>query len=271
MSTISPTSPSQYRWSFTRFVSMTEIEFTALFSEGKSLISSLLLEPIVQLVLLAAGLQGLVAGSDDFYRGYSYVAFVVPGLLALQALRGFSRTMYRTVLDRQWGMLTIKRLAGAGGAGYTASKIVAPTLALAVQCGAIIGLAVLMGIRYDPLHVIGAIVLAVVAVAFWAALAIIVTGMVQDYVMRDVIITWLMLPLSLAAPVFYTLDTAPTYLQWIARFNPLAYQVQAIRDVLLGGHIGLGGGIMVVLAVAAATAATFSVSWGDALTSEGGR
>lgn len=259
------------RWSFHRIVPLTEIELKALGSEGKTRISSLLLEPIVQLVLLAAGLQGLIGDPDNFFHGHSYLMFVLPGLFGLQALRAFSRTMYRTVLDRQWGMLTIKRLAGAGGAGYTASKIAAPGIAVVVQVSMMAIVAFGLGGRFSPGRFLAAMVIALVAVVFWAALAIIVTAFVRDYVVRDMIVEWMMLPMSLSAPVFYPLESAPAYLQWISRLNPLAWQVEAIRDALLAGHIGTTALVMAILSGLAAIVATFSVSWGDALTSEGGR
>lgn len=259
------------RWSTTRFVALTEIEMRALFSEGKSLLSSLLLEPMVQMLLLAAGLQGLIGDGDNFYQEHSYIAFVLPGLLMLQALRGFSRTMYRTVLDRQWGMLTIKRMAGAGGAGYAGSKIAAPMLALVIQITVMYALGFAMGARYDALNMLLAGMLCLVAVSFWASVAIIVTGFVKDYVTRDMIVTWLMLPLGLAAPVFYTLESAPTYIQWIARFNPLAYQVEAARTMLLDGTFTRAAAAMIALTLIATVAAVVSVSHGDAMTSEGGR
>lgn len=259
------------RWSFRRFVPMTEIELTALGSEGKSLASSLLLEPVVQLLLLAAGLQGLIGDGESFYNGHGYIAFVLPGLLVLQALRGFSRTMYRTVNDRQWGMLTIKRLAGAGGSGYAASKIAAPVLALVVQVAVMFGIGAVMGARYGLTHMILASGLCVTAVMFWSALAIIITSFVRDYVTRDIVVTWMMLPLSLAAPVFYTLETAPRYLQWIAALNPLAWQVTAVRAMLLGREVSTATIIMLVLTGLALAGAVVSVSKGDALTSEGGR
>lgn len=260
-----------HRLSLRRFVPLAEIEMLALFSERRTLVSSLLLEPVVQLVLLAAGLQGLIGGGDDFYRGHSYLAFVLPGLIMLQALKGFSRTMYRTVLDRQWGMLTIKRLAGAGGAGYAFSKIIAPTSAMLVQSVVLVALALMMQVRLSALNLTVGLLIGVIAVAFWAAIAIVITGFVRDYIVRDMVVSWMMLPLSLAAPVFYTMETAPTYLQWIARFNPLAWQVEALRAVMLDGQITTSAVVMAVLTGVAMTAAVLSVSHGDALTSEGGR
>ncbi|HWV25423.1 MAG TPA: ABC transporter permease [Thermomicrobiales bacterium] len=259
------------RWSFSRFTALTETELKALGSEGKTRLGSLLLEPIVQLMLLAAGLQGLVGNPNDFFHGHSYLMFVLPGLFGLQALQAFSRTMYRTVLDRQWGMLTIKRLAGAGGAGYAASKIAAPGFAVVCQVSVMAIAALMLGGAFSARRFLGAMMITLLAVVFWASLAIVVTAFARDYVVRDTIVKWMMLPMSLSAPVFYPLETAPVYLQWIARVNPLAYQVQAIRTMLLEGDIGATTLIMATLTVLATIAATLSVSWGDALTSEGGR
>lgn len=262
---------SANRWSLRRFPALTEIELTALFSEGRTLVSSLLLHPLVHFALLAAGLQGLIAHREDFYNGHSYLAFVLPGLIVLEALGGFSRTMYRTVLDRQWGMLTIKRLAGAGGAGYALSKIVAPMMALLVQALVLVMIAIPMGVRIGFTNILIGLLLGMIAVAFWASLAIAVTSVVRDYVVRDMVVSWMMLPLSLAAPVFYQLDTAPTYLQRIARFNPLAWQVSAVRSAVLDGQITVSCLVMVGLTVLAIVIAINSVSHGDALASEGGR
>ena len=267
------TSPSSLsrQWSVRRFIPVTEIELQALSREGRALVSSLLLEPVVQFVLLAAGLQGLLGAGEDFYHGHSYQAFVLPGLMALQALGGFSRTMYRMVLDRQWGMLTIKLMAGAGGAGYALGKIVAPALAFLVQMAVLVALALGHGMRFEFTNLMLTTFLGIAAIAFWCALAIVVTGYVRDYVIRNMVVSWLMLPLGLAAPVFYTLDAAPVYLQWIARFNPLAWQVESLRQALLVGELASGTIWMIALTVGAIVAAIVSVSRGDALTSEGGR
>ncbi|MCO5216732.1 MAG: ABC transporter permease [Thermomicrobiales bacterium] len=258
------------RWSLKGFHPTAEIEMIALFSEGRSLISSLLLEPIVQLLILAAGLQGAI-NAAGFTGSVSYVTWVLPGLVALQTVRAFSRTMYRTVLDRQWGMLTIKRLAGVGGAGYTLGKVAPSAAALIPQVVVLFILAVMMGSRFSLANTMVTIALALVAALFWAALAVIITGFVRDYVVRDIVVTWVMLPLSMAAPVFYPIETAPSYLRWIARFNPLAYQVDALRTVLLDGTFTTTGYVMIALTIVVLPVAIHSVSHGDALGSQGGR
>ena len=43
-----------------------------------------------------------------------------------------------------------------------------------------------------------------------------------------------MTPLIFAAPLFYSLDNAPMILQVISKCNPLTYQLELIRDVMIG-------------------------------------
>ncbi|MCA9834278.1 MAG: ABC transporter permease [Thermomicrobiales bacterium] len=260
--------PSAGGWRLHGFRPTAEIEIVALLSEKKTLISSLLLEPVVQLVILAAGLQGAFQGAAFTDH---YITWVFPGLVALQTLRAFSRTMYRTVLDRQWGMLTIKRLAGVTGTGYTLGKIVPSAIALSLQLCTLFLLVLVMGARFAIVPVIGTVAMAIIAAIFWSALAIIITGFVRDYIVRDMVVTWVMLPLSMAAPIFYPIETAPTYLQWIARINPLAYQVDAMRNLLLYGQFQVTGIVMMILTLIVLPLAVRSVSHGDALSSQGGR
>lgn len=255
------------RWALRGFRSTSEIELIALLGQRKSLISSLLLEPVVQLMLLAAGLQGAMQGAPFTDH---YMTWVFPGLLALQTVRAFSRTMYRMVLDRQWGMLTLKRLAGTSSAGYTLGKIAPSAIVLCVQMGSLFTLVLLLGSRFAPLPVLGTVVLALIAAIFWSALAIVVTGFVRDYHVRDVVVTWVMLPLSMAAPVFYPIESAPTYLQWLAKANPLTYQVEGMRDLLLHGQFDFTGGVMLLLSMVMFPLAVKSISHGDALSSQSG-
>ncbi len=60
---------------------------------------------------------------------------------------------------------------------------------------------------------------------------------------------FLFLPLSLTAPVFYSLEGAPHYLQLISRFNPFAYHVEAMREVFIEGRISLSFYLSLVMAL----------------------
>ncbi len=69
------------------------------------------------------------------------------------------------------------------------------------------------------------------------------------------------MPLFFASNAIYPLDMMPTWLRVVARFNPLTYQVDAIRSLMVRGGGGVSGlpldwGVMpVILAILTAVGA----------------
>jgi ABC-2 type transport system permease protein len=52
------------------------------------------------------------------------------------------------------------------------------------------------------------------------------------------VLTFLILSMTFAAPVFYDLTNAPSYLQFLSHLNPLTYQVESLRAALLTNTLG---------------------------------
>lgn len=52
--------------------------------------------------------------------------------------------------------------------------------------------------------------------------------------MRDMVLTFLIMPLSFSAPSFYVLHDAPSFIQILALINPLTYQLNAMRATAFG-------------------------------------
>lgn len=44
----------------------------------------------------------------------------------------------------------------------------------------------------------------------------------------------LLLPVLFAAPLFYSFDKAPAFLQIVSKVNPLTYQLEAMRSIAFG-------------------------------------
>jgi ABC-2 type transport system permease protein len=54
----------------------------------------------------------------------------------------------------------------------------------------------------------------------------------------------LTMPLFFASNAIYPLEMMPTWLRWLSRVNPLTYQVDALRSLMIqGGHSGFGLGL----------------------------
>lgn len=114
-------------------------------------------------------------------------------------------------------------------------------------------IAALLGVAltWNPLRLLGVAVAVVLGSAFFSCLSMTIAGIVltRDRLMG--IGQAITMPLFFASNALYPVALMPGWLQAISRVNPLTYQVDALRGLLLGtpSHLPLD---YAVLAVAAA-------------------
>jgi len=258
------------RWSLARFVPVTELELIAFWQLKSGLIVDLVVGPVVYLALFAAGIGGVISSAINGDGNASdYLDFVVPGFLVLQGFNTFSRSIYRATIDRRWGLLALKRLLGTGGLAYVLAMMVVPIINFLAKSVAITTIALILGVRMQLLPFLGAILLTCVLLTFWTTLAILITARISNYEQRDIMMGLLILPMTFGAPIFYSLDAAPRYLQIIAFCNPLSYQVMAVRNIYNGENPGWWLVAALGATVAIVVAAVCSVTCGELLGKEG--
>ena len=66
----------------------------------------------------------------------------------------------------------------------------------------------------------------------FSSLWIIIASLIPDFQWFQLINNFLIMPLMMLSWAMYPLDTAATWLQWVARFDPLAYWVDGMRWAL---------------------------------------
>lgn len=232
---------------FRNFLLVAEFEFRAMFNDKPGLLR-LIIEPLAYLFFLAAGLQGIVGMNQK-----DYISFVFPGVAALQLLRLFMHSIYRLTIDRRWGLQAIKMIAGTTSLAYVLGMSMVPICLFIIQAGITYPLALMLGAKFSLLGVLFLLVVGIVATFFWNALAIACTYYFKKYSQRDLFIQFLFLPLSLSSPIFYSLEKAPAYLKMISHFNPLSYQVLAMREAFLEKAISINFLIVLSLSISLCT------------------
>lgn len=250
------------RPTFGRLAALREIELAAYFVNKQALFSTVLLQPIVYFLLLAGGLKSVVQLGGQ-YSEVGYLRFVLPGLLAMQAMRTMDHVVYRTTIDRRWGLLAFKRLAGAGSFGYITAMLIAPLGSLLLQSSILLALAMIMGTSYNALYLIAGLAIAALCVVFWSMVGVALTILFKNYQQRDSVLLLLTLPMIFSAPVFYPLDSAQSYIRAISYVNPLAYQVEAVRRMFVGGEFSWELGILAFATFALVLVAVHSLKHGD--------
>jgi len=95
--------------------------------------------------------------------------------------------------------------------------------------------------------------------AFFACLSMSLAGLVRNRDRLMGIGQAITMPLFFASNALYPIDVMPQWLRWLSAINPLSYEVNALRALLLGtpGNMWLDVGILLfaaILGVAAASA-----------------
>ncbi|MDR6939492.1 ABC transporter permease [Arcanobacterium hippocoleae] len=223
---------------------------------------SLAVLPMTYLGLLGVGL------ASAFGDG-TYLNFVVPGAIVMQALSGLNRVVARTVTERRWGLAAFKLQSGVPKSAYLFGLIFPGIAIFAVQALILLVFAAILGVRYSLLTIAVMMFAAVLGALTWSLLSFVVASAVRNYQTRDFILTITIMPLTFAAPVFYPLDSAPLALKMLALINPLTYQVHLVRGATYGQIEMLPAFVCLGTLVMAAVMALFAARKMQELSFEG--
>ena len=91
-----------------------------------------------------------------------------------------------------------------------------------------------MSLSYRPLHLVGVVAAVVLGAVFFSTLSITLAGLVLSRERLMGIGQAITMPLFFASNALYPVKLMPEWLQILARLNPLSYEVDALRGLLLG-------------------------------------
>lgn len=176
--------------------------------------------PLLFLVVLNLFDLGATLGLDS---GISFAQFLTPGLAVFAMVTAaYTNLAISTSFDRDEGIL--KRIIGTPmpGWAYLTGKIGA-----SVGIGlASVALMLVVGVAVFDVEVLWArlplaLLVLVVGAAAFAALGMAVTGAAPNGQAAPVIANATILPLALVSGVFFPLDSAPAWIETVARVFPL--------------------------------------------------
>ncbi|MGI5291298.1 ABC transporter permease [Nonomuraea polychroma] len=189
-----------------------------------------------------------------------YLDYLAPGILAQSAL--FIAIFYgiQIIWERDAGVLAKLLVTPIPRAALVTGKAFAAGVRAVVQAIVMLILAALLGVALteNPLRIAGALLVLVLGAGFFSCLSMVIAGLAlsRDRVMG--IGQAITMPLFFASNALYPVELMPSWLQAINRVNPLGYQVDALRTLLLGtpGHLGLDLAVLIVALAAGVAAAS---------------
>jgi ABC-2 type transport system permease protein len=215
-------------------------------------------QPLLWLFIFGTALRRNRALAGGFH---DYRAYLAPGVMAQAALFIAIFFGLAVIWERDVGQLQrllatpIPRIAivlgKATGAGIRALAQALVLLAVLAITG--------ISIHWNPVRIVGALVLLVLATGAFACLSMVLASLVRTRERFMGIGQLVMMPLFFASSALYPLSIMPHWLQLLARVNPLTYEVHGMRQLLLG--ISTGGTLWIDYAfVALFFAATATIA-----------
>jgi len=175
-----------------------------------------------------------------------YLDFLVPGILAQSVL--FVAIFYGISLiwERDLGILHKYLASPAYRSALVAGKAVSAGIRALLQ-GLIVGaVALLMGahLRLTPGPILGALLFVVLGAAVFSTFSLAIACLVKTRERFMGIGQVLTMPLFFASNAIYPLSLMPRGLHLFSRANPLTYQVDALRGLMIqGGQSVMGYGV----------------------------
>ena len=168
--------------------------------------------------------------------GIPYLAYLAPGIMAQSAL--FIAIFYgiQIIWERDAGVLTKLMVTPTPRSALITGKAFASGVRSVIQGVVIVIIAALLGVSLtgNPLKLIAAALILAVGSAFFSCLSMSIAGVV---VARDRLMgigQAITMPLFFSSSALYPTSIMPGWLQVISKVNPLSYEVEALRGLLIG-------------------------------------
>jgi ABC-2 type transport system permease protein len=190
--------------------------------------------------------------------GIPYLAYLAPGILAQSAL--FIAIFYgiQIIWERDAGVLTKLMVTPTPRAALITGKAFAAGVRSVVQATVVVILSAILGVALtdNPLKLVGAACVVALGSAFFSCLSMTIAGLALSRDRLMGIGQAITMPLFFSSSALYPEKIMPAWLQVISRCNPLSYQVDALRGLLIGtpAHLGLDLTVLAVATVAGVTA-----------------
>ncbi|MEU0970927.1 ABC transporter permease [Streptomyces sp. NPDC005917] len=192
--------------------------------------------------------------------GIPYIDYLAPGIIAQSAM--FIAIFYgiQIIWERDAGILSKLLVTPTPRSALITGKAFAAGVKSLIQAVVVIVIAAILGVAltWNPLKLLGVGLAVVLASAFFSCLSMSIAGIVLSRDRLMGIGQAITMPLFFGSNALYPVAIMPGWLQAVSKINPLSYQVDALRGLLLGtpAHLALDFGVLAVAAALGITAAS---------------
>ena len=170
--------------------------------------------------------------------GIPYIDYLAPGIIAQSAM--FIAIFYgiQIIWERDAGVLNKLLVTPTPRSALITGKAFAAGVKSVIQAVVVILIAALLGVAltWNPLKLIAVAGIVILGSAFFSCLSMTIAGIVLSRDRLMGIGQAITMPLFFGSNALYPVSVMPGWLQVVSKFNPLSYEVDALRGLLIGAH-----------------------------------
>jgi len=217
------------------------------FFTDKSRIFGAIAQPVLFLVVLGGGISSAIKGvmasggplgaaASGLGGGFNYLAFLFPGILGMSVLFTSIMSAISIVWDREFGFLKEVLVAPVSRTSVAIGKIAGGSTVAMAQGALILLLAPLVGVKFGILQGVELLLIMLLLAAVMSSLGLLIASRQKTMEGFQVIMQFVIMPMLFLSGAFFPL-TKGSWVTLIARFIPVTYGVDALRQIMLPASV----------------------------------
>lgn len=211
-----------------------------------------LVQPLIWLLLFSQLFKNIANMPGFPYE--NYLAYLAPGIILMTSLFGAVFSGMGTLVDVDLGYLDKMLVTPVSRNAIMLGRMGGDVVRVVIQAIIIVLIALAMGTGFATgfAGFITAIAIVVLVVIGFAGLSNILALRIRDHQLFIMVINFFTLPLVFLSDAMMPMQMLPSWLQTVAKYNPVTYAADGIRTLMNTGFDGvvLGEAFLVLFGVA---------------------
>jgi len=200
------------------------------FFRSKSRIIGALGQPILFLLALGYGFGSIFQAAGQG----NYIEFLAPGIIGMSIIFSAIFNGIQVIWDRQFGFLKETLVAPVSRTSIMLGRALGGATTSMLQGLIVLIITFFVGFHpYSLVLIFPTILIMFLIATLFSSLGIMIASLLSDMQGFQLIMNFLVMPLFFLSGAIFPPKNAPHILQLIAKFDPLSYGIDAIRDLLI--------------------------------------
>ncbi len=191
-----------------------------------------LVQPLLFLLVLGAGLKGLV-GDRALPAGVSYQVFIFPGVLGMSVITSSLFSTIAIVWDREFGFMREMLVAPVSRTSLVLGRALGGGSVAVVQAILLFAFAPVVGVHLTFLRVLAALAALLMLAFALTSFGILLAGRMERMESFQMVIALVLQPMIFLSGALFPLQDLPGWLAVLCRLNPATYGIDLCRRALL--------------------------------------